>query len=502
MRRVSVVGCSDPSGRSSPGSVTSTTSSVSRRSRSARRSSSSRPSIAASRRSRSVFSAIPVSRSRTSRSASFSALLRPRYSTRTCSTSSGVSRLHRARRAPPPRPPSVPRRRLYRDRSRVSPASFLLSRVSQGAGGPGHGDRGRNDGGLDARRCPGSVPGPRKQRRCACNLHVSEDSAATPTGLPVESADVSAYDAFAPIYGIWSADMTEDVDFYVSLAAEADGPVVELAVGTGRVAIPLAKRTGKPRRRNRLARRRCSPLPASELAATGQSSSSSGRSTCATSPLDEPAALVICPFRSLLHLPTWAIAAASSSESPPALRPGGRFAWNAFAFDHSIAARLDGHWHDEPVRHRIDYVPADCRIDITLDDGPRSRSGGPRAGNGRACSTSPASRSRRSTAGSTGARSTRRAASSWLAVAPQVGRNARARRRDAGGAGLRPASRVGQECEMTRTTIARSMTPGAGRSPRTSASTSTSRSPPAGPSSSSQSAPAGSRFRSRKPASG
>ena len=55
---------------------------------------------------------------------------------------------------------------------------------------------------------------------------------------------MSAYDAFAPIYDVWAADMTEDVDFYVELAREADGPVVELAVGTGRVAIPIAEGPG------------------------------------------------------------------------------------------------------------------------------------------------------------------------------------------------------------------------------------------------------------------
>ena len=34
--------------------------------------------------------------------------------------------------------------------------------------------------------------------------------------------------------------MTADVPFYVDLARVADGPIVELAVGTGRVAIPVA----------------------------------------------------------------------------------------------------------------------------------------------------------------------------------------------------------------------------------------------------------------------
>ena len=52
-------------------------------------------------------------------------------------------------------------------------------------------------------------------------------------------------EAFAESYDRWSADMTEDVPFYVELAREADGPVVELAVGTGRVAIPVAEAIGR-----------------------------------------------------------------------------------------------------------------------------------------------------------------------------------------------------------------------------------------------------------------
>ncbi len=56
---------------------------------------------------------------------------------------------------------------------------------------------------------------------------------------------MSEYDPFAPIYDQWSEHMTEDVPFYVDLAREADGPIAELAVGTGRVAIPVARETGK-----------------------------------------------------------------------------------------------------------------------------------------------------------------------------------------------------------------------------------------------------------------
>ena len=39
--------------------------------------------------------------------------------------------------------------------------------------------------------------------------------------------------------------MTEDVPFYVDLACETEGPLVELAIGNGRVAIPVARATGK-----------------------------------------------------------------------------------------------------------------------------------------------------------------------------------------------------------------------------------------------------------------
>ena len=57
---------------------------------------------------------------------------------------------------------------------------------------------------------------------------------------------MSLYDPFALIYDDWSGHMTEDVAFYVELARETDGPLVELAVGNGRVAIPVARETGRP----------------------------------------------------------------------------------------------------------------------------------------------------------------------------------------------------------------------------------------------------------------
>jgi trans-aconitate methyltransferase len=56
---------------------------------------------------------------------------------------------------------------------------------------------------------------------------------------------VSWDETFSRRYDEWSSHMTEDIAFYTELAREADGPLVELAVGNGRVAIPVARATGR-----------------------------------------------------------------------------------------------------------------------------------------------------------------------------------------------------------------------------------------------------------------
>ncbi|HBW18022.1 MAG TPA: class I SAM-dependent methyltransferase [Actinobacteria bacterium] len=88
--------------------------------------------------------------------------------------------------------------------------------------------------------------------------------------------------------------------------------------------------------------------------------------------VDQPAALIYCPFRALLHLPTWADRRRTFERVAASLQPQGRSARNAFAFDHRIAARLDGQHQDEPVPHTNRYSVGDNRIDITLDDGAMS----------------------------------------------------------------------------------------------------------------------------------
>jgi SAM-dependent methyltransferase len=177
---------------------------------------------------------------------------------------------------------------------------------------------------------------------------------------------VSWDEAFAERYDEWAADMTADIPFYVSLAREADGPVVELAVGTGRVAAPVAEAIGRT-----VIGIDASPAMLEQARATGEDLDLR-LGDMRELELDEPAALVYCPYRALLHLRTWADRRRVFERVAASLLPGGRFAWNAFAFDHAIAARLDGLHQDEPVPHSLRYAVGDNRIDIVLDGGETS----------------------------------------------------------------------------------------------------------------------------------
>jgi ubiquinone/menaquinone biosynthesis C-methylase UbiE len=178
---------------------------------------------------------------------------------------------------------------------------------------------------------------------------------------------VSWNENFASNYDEWSAAMTQDIPFYVGLAREADGPLVELAVGTGRVAIPVTRETGR-------AVIGIDSSPAM-LAEARKAAAEAGvtldlrEGDMRALELEEPAGLVYCPYRALLHLPTWSDRRRTFERVTASLRPGGRFAWNAFVFDHHVALEHESHHHDKPVPHTVSYDVADSRIDITLDDG-------------------------------------------------------------------------------------------------------------------------------------
>lgn len=176
---------------------------------------------------------------------------------------------------------------------------------------------------------------------------------------------------FAEDYAAASAHMTEDVPFYARLAEAAAGPVVELAVGDGRVAVPVTRAIGRPVIG-------IDSSPAMLAGARRRAAEAGVELDLRLGDMHEltveaPAGLVYCPARALLHLPTWADKRRTFEAVAAALAPGGRFAWNAFAFSHHVAVRLDGQRQAGPVPQTLHYAVGDSRVDLVLDDGAVSR---------------------------------------------------------------------------------------------------------------------------------
>ena len=172
---------------------------------------------------------------------------------------------------------------------------------------------------------------------------------------------------FSHRYDQWSSHMTADIPHYVDLAEQTSGPLVELAVNNGRVAIPVARATGR-----RVIGIDSSPAMIEQAAARALEAGVDLDLRLADMrdlELEEQAGLIYCPFRALLHLPGWADRRRVFERVARSLRPGGRFAWNAFAFDHHVAVGLDGQRVGEPVPHSVRYDVPDNRIDLLLDDG-------------------------------------------------------------------------------------------------------------------------------------
>lgn len=177
-------------------------------------------------------------------------------------------------------------------------------------------------------------------------------------------------EGFAERYDEWSAHMTADIAFYVDLARDANGPIVELAIGNGRVAIPVARATQR-----RVIGIDTSPTMLEQARADAAAAGVElelHEGDIRDLALDEPAALIYCPFGALQHLPTWSDRRRACERVAAALAPDGRFAWNAYAFDHHIAAQFDGLRQADPVAHTIRYAVGDNRIDIIRDDGATS----------------------------------------------------------------------------------------------------------------------------------
>jgi SAM-dependent methyltransferase len=167
---------------------------------------------------------------------------------------------------------------------------------------------------------------------------------------------VSAYDAIARIYDPWSVSVTEDVRFYVAEAERAGGPVVELAVGTGRIAVPTAA-AGIPvigidssPGMLEVCRERAELAGVAELLELRLGD-------LADPPVEERVRLVTCPFRSYLHLLDDDARLRALRAARSLLVPGGRLVFDVFAPAADDIQETHGRWLErEPgIFERADW---------------------------------------------------------------------------------------------------------------------------------------------------
>ena len=167
---------------------------------------------------------------------------------------------------------------------------------------------------------------------------------------------MTLYDRIAAIYDPWSRSVTEDVGFYVDQALASGGPVVELAVGTGRIAIPIARAgvsvIGIDTSPAMLAVARS----AAEEAGVGRRLDLRV-GDLRKPPVPERVPLVICPFRSLLHMETEDEKAGALRAARSLLLPEGRFVFDVFAPSREDIEETNGRWLErEPgIFERADW---------------------------------------------------------------------------------------------------------------------------------------------------
>jgi len=178
---------------------------------------------------------------------------------------------------------------------------------------------------------------------------------------------VSEYDAIARLYDEWSRSVVEDVPFYVEEARASGGPVVELAVGTGRIAVPIA---------------------ASGIRVIGVDSSHAMLEICAERaalagveldlrfgdlrdpPVSEQVPLVICPFRSLLHLRTDDDRRRALRSVRRLLAPRGHFVFDVFAPARDDIEDTHGRWleREHGIWERADWDEQTRTLTLSVRD--------------------------------------------------------------------------------------------------------------------------------------
>jgi len=180
---------------------------------------------------------------------------------------------------------------------------------------------------------------------------------------------MSEYDAIARLYDPWSRSVTEDVQFYLDEARRSGGPVVELGVGTGRIAVPIAsdgiRVIGVDSSRGML------DVCAERAALAGVGPLLDLRvGDLRKPPVRKRVPLVLCPFRSLLHLQTDEDRRRALRAARRLLVPGGRFVFDVFTPSRGDIDDTHGRWLErEPgIFERADWDERERTLTLSVRD--------------------------------------------------------------------------------------------------------------------------------------
>ena len=171
------------------------------------------------------------------------------------------------------------------------------------------------------------------------------------------------YERFADIYAIWTssaAATAANQPFYVERYLAASGPVVELGVGDGRIAVEAARQgcavTGVDLSPAMLAlcRRRAADAGVLDRLTLVEADFRDFR-------IEKPAELIALPYHSLGHLTTLADKRHAVRHVFDQLQPGGRFVFDDFLMtprlrDHMRAVQLRAVYHSPTGRERLLWV--------------------------------------------------------------------------------------------------------------------------------------------------
>jgi SAM-dependent methyltransferase len=158
--------------------------------------------------------------------------------------------------------------------------------------------------------------------------------------------------------GGWAGD---DVAFYRALAETADGPALEVGVGTGRVYLELLRDgldvDGVDVSAGMLARLR-------EKADREGLDASVGVGDVTALDTDREYGLIYCPARAFNHLATLEAQRTATRRVHDALAPGGRFALNTFVPDPTFVAEHYAEWDGSDVTVDGETYTVESRTDL------------------------------------------------------------------------------------------------------------------------------------------